>query len=277
MSSNQQLMHEGHHGDRHPHPCRFDVPVATLTRTNRSTIALKWPAGELIDPQTITLTHTINAVKLGRQKSKVDVLIDDLTVSKEHCILQVSKGREWKFSRDALDAFSGRGFLWIQDCESTNGTFVNGTLAASPAQLLHHGDLVCLTKESSNEICEFKVQYYKEQSVQDSRDDPPSDETWPATELLSSDDESSLNRRTTSATSSAISQVKIPQKLQQTSSNSMVTAYSHNSRSRSRGQKREACSTKAPLDNQPEDTLCVTLKYEFGTGLRIGLQPSLPY
>lgn len=77
---------------------------------------------------------TKDRTSLGRRPYN-DIVIDNLAVSGEHAVLQIS-GNE----------------VYLEDLNSTNGTYVNGK--AVKKQLLHHADTV--------EIGKYKIKYVNE-------------------------------------------------------------------------------------------------------------------
>jgi FHA domain len=82
---------------------------------------------------------TKDRTSLGRRPYN-DIVIDNLAVSGEHAVLQMS-GKE----------------VFLEDLNSTNGTYVNGK--AVKKQLLRHGDTV--------EIGKYKIKYADENAAPD--------------------------------------------------------------------------------------------------------------
>ena len=82
---------------------------------------------------------TKDRTSLGRRPYN-DIVIDNMAVSGEHAVLQLS-GTE----------------AYIEDLNSTNGTYVNGKTVKK--QQLHHGDTV--------EIGKYKIKYVDESSARE--------------------------------------------------------------------------------------------------------------
>lgn len=66
--------------------------------------------------------------KIGRSSSRNDIVLNDMTVSSEHAVLSVYNQ-------------SGQVVFMLSDCNSTNGTFVNGQKVSSSASI-KYGDRI---------------------------------------------------------------------------------------------------------------------------------------
>lgn len=83
---------------------------------------------------------TKDSTSLGRRPYN-DIVIDNLAVSGEHAVLQMAGGE-----------------VYLEDLNSTNGTYVNGK--AAKRQLLRHGDMI--------EVGKYQIKFVGEAGEEDS-------------------------------------------------------------------------------------------------------------
>ena len=116
-------------------------------RDQKSLVKLRTlPRGAfLVGREGSTISISMLNVRLGRDRSQSDFIIDDPSVSRGHAIIGFERGPSG-YSSERADMF----FIW--DNGSTNGTFINEKLLPKPgesghgAQPLRNNDIVRLGK-----------------------------------------------------------------------------------------------------------------------------------